>query len=299
MNLSEYKDVKNMKKILILGSNGFIGKNIKEYFNQKLDLYEIISPTRDELDILNYDRVYEYLSQNFFDIILNCLDSIQPDYMEKRLRMFENLRNCNHLYGKMFYFGSGAEYGKDLPIVSITEKEFTKKIPNDTYGLCMHIMSEIAMRSENIYNFRLFGIFGKYEKWQNRFISNSICKALHGYPITIRKDVVFDYLYVDDLCKIVEWAINSNLKYHDYNCVSGQKYTLTQLAEYIKNAAGKKVPTLIASGGLGNEYTASNQRLCDEMKDIKLQDIKKSIENLCDYYKEILDNIDKMNLLYQ
>ena len=90
-------------------------------------------------------------------------------------------------------------------------------------------MTEHARNSKNIYNLRLFGIFGKYELWNQRFISNAICKALFGFPITQRQDVFLDYLHVDDLCKMVRWVIERNPVYHEYNVVSGRKYPYMNL----------------------------------------------------------------------
>ncbi len=51
---------------------------------------------------------------------------------------------------------------------------------------------------------RLFGVFGPHEDYAIRFISNAICKALFGLPITLRQNRTFSYLFIDDLGPIVE-----------------------------------------------------------------------------------------------
>jgi GDP-L-fucose synthase len=287
-----------MKKILLLGSTGFIGKNLFEHFNNS---YIVHTPTRKELDLLNEKDVFDYLSNESFDVVLNATDIREEDnnYFEHRLRMFMNLARCNSLYGKMIHFGSGAEYARELPIVNITEEEFDRKLPEDMYGLCLHQMSKEIIRSDNIYNFRLFGIYGKYEIWQRRFISNSICKVLNGYPITIRQNTIFYYLYIDDLCKIVDWAICNQLQYHDYNAVSGKKYELLELANIINTLSDNAVPILIAKEGMGKEYSASNRRLCTEMKSFEPERVEVSIAKLLNWYKRNINLIDRSNLLYQ
>lgn len=287
-----------MKKILLLGKSGFIGHNMLNFFVKK---YNLIHPSHKELDVLDEEKVAKYLKLGQYDIVLNCLDWRCSDnaYFENKLRMFNNLAKYRNLYGKMIYFGSGAEYARDLPIIDISETAFDRKIPVDTYGGCMHQISMTAMHSENIYNLRLFGIWGKYEIWQRRFISNAICKAMFGYPVTIRQDSCFDYLFIDDLCRIVQWFIENEPIYHDYNAVSGEKYYLKELAELVVEESGKDIPIYIANEGIGKEYSGSNKRLCQEMKDFCPTDMRKAIHEVYLYYESIQDQIERYPLLYQ
>lgn len=287
-----------MKNVLLLGKSGFIGQNMREFFEGK---YHLFCPSHKELDVLDELEVAKYLMLEKYDVILNCLDwrNLENAYFENKLRMFNNLAKYRNYYGKMIYFGSGAEYARDLFVSDIEETEFDRKIPLDTYGCCMHQISMTAMQSKNIYNLRLFGIWGKYENWQRRFISNAICKAVFSYPITIRQDCCFDYLYVSDLCRIVEWFIENEPTYHDYNAVSGRKFYLKELAEFVVEESGKNLPVYIAKEGIGKEYSGSNKRLLGEIGDFSPIDIKKAIHEMYLYYESIEDQIDKYKLLYQ
>lgn len=288
-----------MDKILLLGSSGFIGHNLFEFLKNKN--YIIDAPTHRELDVLIEENVVKCLKNNKYDIVINALDISNSDkyYFEKRLRMFYNLAMHNDLYGKMIYFGSGAEYGRELEIHNVCENEIDRIIPSDTYGFCLQQMNDYARRSANIYNFRLFGIFGKYELWNQRFISNAICKTMFGYPITIRQNRIMDYLYIDDLSKIVEWAINNKPKYQDYNAVSGKAYSLYDLAEIVQKVMQTKIPIYVAKEGYFSEYTASNSRLYNDMKKFVCEDIEESILKLSKWYKLNKKIIDKEKLLYQ
>ncbi|CDB89807.1 nucleoside-diphosphate-sugar epimerase [Clostridium sp. CAG:253] len=285
--------------ILILGSTGFIGKNILEYLIERG--YNVYAPNHKLMDVLDEKGVIDVLENGQYDVVINALDrnGKENSYFENRLRMFQNLAIHSDLYGKMIYFGSGAEYGRELPVCSIGENEINRVIPSDTYGFCLQQMNDYARKSENIYNFRLFGIFGKYELWNQRFISNAICKAMSGYPITIRQDRYMDYLYIDDLCKIVEWAINNKPKFHDYNAVSGKKYSLYELADTVQKVMHTDVPIYIAKDGYFNEYTASNNRLLSEMCDFEVEDIELSIKKLSQWYTKNKSIIIKEKLLYQ
>ncbi len=283
-------------KILILGSAGFIGKNIQEYFEDK---YEIVAPSHQELDVLDENAIFQCLSKGNFDIVINALDVRDGsiDYFEKRLRMFTNLATHHNLYGKMLYFGSGAEYGKQKDIVQVSEDDLGQVIPSDTYGLCMYTMQQLASQLPNVYNFRLFGIFGKYEIWQRRFISNAICKAIYGFPITIRQNTKFDYLFIDDLCKMVAYFIENKMKYQNYNATSGRIYELYELAQIVKETVGLDYPIFVAKDGYGLEYTSNNDRIVKEIR-LDIEEIMHSINQLTEWYQNRRKQICLGQLLY-
>ena len=161
----------------------------------------------------------------------------------------------------------------------------------------MYTMQQLASQLPNVYNFRLFGIFGKYEIWQRRFISNAICKAIYGFPITIRQNTKFDYLFIDDLCKMVAYFIENKMKYQNYNATSGRIYELYELAQIVKETVGLDYPIFVAKDGYGLEYTSRNDRIMSECK-IGIQDISASITSLSDWYQSNKKILIKMELLY-
>lgn len=296
-----------MKKILILGSNGFIGKNLKEYLLQSDVEYKLFLPSRLELDLLDEKAVESYLSSTYFDVIINAAvcnpvrgnDISKKSEIEQDLRMYFNLKKYNNLYGKMLYFGSGAEFDKSKNIISVSEDEFLNDIPHTQYGFAKYIIGKDIENSDNIYNLRIFGLFGKYENWKTTFISGACCKALKGLPITIRQNVYFDYLYIDDFCKIVEWFVNNIPRYHTYNITSGEKIDLVTIAEIINKLSDMEVPVYVCKEGLANEYTANNARILKE-SGIILKGISVSnIRDLLNYYRKNIDKIDMYSLLYK
>ena len=57
-------------KVLITGASGFVGRNVKEYFEQKKE-YEICAPSSSELNCIDENRVKEHLQSNHYDVRRN------------------------------------------------------------------------------------------------------------------------------------------------------------------------------------------------------------------------------------
>lgn len=294
------------KKVLIAGATGFIGKNLYEYLSGKDELLvDTLNSTK--IDLIQEKAVEEYLVKNYYDVIIFCANygigrnpmNDQNKVMEYNLRMVYNFEKCCQCYGKLLYLGSGAEYDKRYDISYVCENDIGKSIPTEQYGLYKYIVNSMIRKSHNWYNLRLFGIFGKYEDWRVKYISNLCCKALLDLPLTVRQNLYFDYLWIDDFCKIVEFFINNNMQYKDYNVVSGVKVSLIELAEMVRDISGKHIPIYVAKEGLGKEYTADNKRLLSELENFEYTNIKDSIRELYEWYSNCKDTIDIYPLLYQ
>lgn len=295
----------SVKKILITGSTGFVGRNVKEYL-EKNPVYKIYAPVSGQLDCLDETAVREYLEENRFDYVLhfavygNGIDKSKDGtkILEYNLRMFLNFQKCSRLYGKMYYCGSGAEYDKRYDIISVKETEIGRTIPTDQYGLMKYTVGQMMEASENIYNFRLFGIFGKYEYYPVKFISNICCKAIKGLPFSIRQNVYFDYLWAGDFCRMLEFFLSHEPKYHSYNMVAGDKISLREICDIVNQISSKEMPVYICREGLGREYTASNERFLEECPDFIYTAKEVAVRELYDWYRGCEDMIDIYQLLY-
>lgn len=296
-----------MKDILLLGANGFVGRNLNEYFHSRCSDLRITAPSSKELNLLDEGCVKNFLKTKKFDVVINaaignpCRGSFETTRteLEQDLRMFFHLEKYHDLYGRMLYFGSGAEFNKSEKIESVCETNFSNNLPQNEYGFAKYVIGRAIESSTNIYNLRIFGLFGKYENWRTTFISGACCKAIKGLPITIRQNVFFDYLYIEDFLPVIKWFLENDPQYHSYNIVSGRRIDLVTIAEIVKNLSGSTVPIYVCKSGLANEYTASNQRLVNECRDFKLTDFEISIQHLLDYYRSVEESIDLFSLLYQ
>jgi UDP-glucose 4-epimerase len=270
-------------KILITGANGFIGRNLKEYFQVRYG--DIYYPRRQELNLLDSQAVYEYLTKNEFDIVIHC--AITLTSVEQNLKMFFNLERCSQSFGKMFCVGSGAEYDKDKYIPKMKEEYFGKHIPSDIYGFSKYVIAkDIESKYRNIYNLRVFGSYGKYEDYKRRFISNNICRVLSGLNISIKKNVYFDYLYIDDFSRIVEMFINKDAVKRSYNICTGKTIDLLTLAKIVRQIDGRDMLIDIKEDGLGVEYSGDNTLFLREFGEFDFTQPEKAISQLYYWYKD-------------
>lgn len=270
-----------MKKILLTGKTGFIGRNIIEILQKE---YEVIAPTRQELDLKSLEAVTTYLKKGKFDVILHCanpnpvknpLDTLL-DMAQDSLQMFMNFYVNSHLYGKMLYLGSGAEYDKRRDLCLINENQINESIPVDSYGFAKCMMNALALKSDNIYNMRIFACYGPYDH-DSKFITHAINCSLKDEAVTIRQNCWFDYMHVEDLGKIICWAIAHDLKYHDYNICSGKRITLKEIAEKVCEQLGNVQGISILADGYNKEYTANNSRFLKEIEKFEFISIDEGI----------------------
>lgn len=288
-------------KILITGGSGFIGRNLAEYLASS---YDVSAPSSAELNLLDAAAVQSYLCSGRFDVVVDAATtrsnrrvSAPPDLLDRNCRMFFNLTRNAGLFGKMIHFGSGAEYDRSNLPPCVKEDYFDTSVPLDAYGFSKYICARYVERSENILNLRLFGVFGKYEDYTVRFISNACCRVLKGLPIVIRQDVVFDYLYVEDLAKLTLWFIEHEPRRKAYNVVRGKGITLTELARTIAQVSGKDPHIVVRQSGMAPEYTADNSLMLDEIGNCHFLEFADSIRELYVWYAK-QESIDAESLRF-
>ena len=148
------------------------------------------------------------------------------------------------------------------------------------------IARDIEARRRNVYNLRVFGIYGKYEDYRQRFISNNICRLLSGLDISINKNVAFDYLYVDDFSRIMELFLKREPARRSYNICTGKTVDLLTLAGLVRKADGRGVPVTVKEQGLGPEYSGDNSLFTSEFGEFPYTPHEKAVQELYRWYKE-------------
>lgn len=284
------------KTVLILGSTGFIGRNLVEQLSNQ---YTFLTPQHKELDLLNEEEVSRYFKRHTIDVVINSVviggsrtEEHEENAFKNNIRMFFNITKNNKYYKKLIHFGSGAEYDKTRPIVLIKESSFGSRIPADDYGLFKYSCSKFLEADNKSVNLRIFGMFGKYEDYRYRFISNAILRNLKKLPIIMNQNVYFDYVFIDDFVRIVDFFIRNRTKEKVFNIGTGKRIDLHTIAKKINSIADKKSKIIISKQGLHNEYSCNNKQLMKELGKFSFTNFDKSLKILYSWYKENLNFIN-------
>ena len=134
------------KKILITGGSGMVGRNFIE--NDKSQNFNIISPTSKELNLLDFDKVNEFLSKENPDLIIHAagrVGGIQANINNPLSFLYENAEMGKNLVlaakkqniKKLLNISSSCVYPKNMDVA--LEEEFILKGPleptNEGYAL--------------------------------------------------------------------------------------------------------------------------------------------------------------------
>ena len=277
-----------MKTVLLTGSGGFVGKNLKPHF-ENLG-WRVIAPRSAEYDFTDKKTVLSlaqsaradaYVLAGFYGI--EDIHITQSDAIEKNLAIFNNFIAASE--GKtVITFGSGAEFDKSRPIVKAKESDLGKVIPQNVYGKAKYLISQEIKKYQNAYNLRLFGVYGPHEREQ-RFITYAIMQNLKKEPININQNVVFDYLYAEDLCKAVGEFIKNPPSERFINMTPPKSTDLINICNIINKISSFKSPVNIIKPGLNNEYTGDNAVLQKMLPGFAFTSYEDGIKKFYNYLK--------------
>ena len=124
-----------------------------------------------------------------------------------------------------------------------------------------------------------------------------MCRALKGKNITIQKNIYFDYIWVNDLCCIMEWFVENVPSYKHYNVCRGKKIDLYSIACKIREILNIDCDIVVGETGWKKEYTGDNKRLLNEIGDFQFSGIDETIYDLYEYYRSNIDMIDETKLM--
>ena len=281
-------------KILITGSNGFIGKNIVEKLSSSNEFLSLDHKTTDLTSFSDLSRHFKNFGP---DATIHCaakpghrLAVDNKDLTLINLQMFTAINKCTETFNtkKFICIGSGSEYSMNQNLKNVSEDNLGNVIPKDETGFPRYIINNLIKLNPRSLNLRCFGVFGKYENYNMRFISYAITRAILNKDIIINEDKRFSYLYIDDLVKIIDiFLINKN-KHHDYNIVPDYVYTMSQIANTIIETAKSTSQVKVLNKGF--DYTANNTRFKSEF-DFNFTPFNIAIKELCEYYLSIKNEL--------
>ncbi|MBP6754580.1 MAG: SDR family oxidoreductase [Bacteroidia bacterium] len=245
-------------KILILGSKGFIGNNLLDYFRKKKHIVYGSDIFSDELDekYIQFSSVssnFDSLFKSFcFDLCINCsgasnvLNSFNKHELDFQLNSINvfNILNSIKTYNsncKFINLTSAAVYGNPtiLPV-----RESDQINPISPYGFHKLISEIILSEYYKIYDIqtcslRLFSVYGIglnkqilwdiFQKWKS---DENI--EFHGSGNETR-----DFIYIDDLIKVIEIIIeNGDFKGEVINVANGEEIKIKDIVKLMLDELG-------------------------------------------------------------
>lgn len=260
-------------RIAVLGSRGFVGSNIVQYLRHQ---HHVTAVHRDNLDLLNFIAVKDFLKQNKFDIIINAAavmtDPNSLHDIRNNLGLFMNFFDNSELFGKMINLGSGAEYDRTTNISNVLEEQIFECMPTDGYGLGQNIKSRLCYDQTQFYTIRIFNCFGRGELSTRLFP-----RIIAGQHIEIQ-DRYFDYFSIQDLLLTIDHCINNEWTWSDVNAVYVNKIKVSEAVELFCSLNNIEPNYSIVSTN-NNNYTGSG---------IKLQSLGVKLQELEQGFKEYL-----------
>lgn len=273
-------------RILLTGSGGFIGKNLKSYLKDK---YELLTPRSYELDLINTDAVAKYFKENDIDFVIHCSSvggargvQDRDTTIEDNLAMVDNILANKKTATRVILFGSGAMYDKSRNLHKVKESQIGEIIPNDLYGKSKLLIAEKIKNRKDVLMLNIFACYGYGEK-ENRFPSYAINKAIQGEDILINQNVIFDYLFVEDMAKIVEHFITTEPKNNIINITPSKSSSLKEIAEIVQSYSQKNINIKILNESMNFEYTGDNTLLLNNFENLKFTSLEVGLKSLFNY----------------
>lgn len=252
-----------MKRILVTGAKGFIGRHIKEIVNPEDELVEI---GRKDLNLCDSAAVTDYFKSQYFDWVIHCAieggrhnyEIIDPAtvYVNNTM-MFNNLSAQRERFGKFISFGSGAEFDRTFDINE--SSDLFKARPVDNYGLSKNQIARRIELLQNFYNIRLFGVFSP-DELPDRFIKANMLRHIKHEPMIVHQNRWMDFIAMSDLlCIIKNYLYNDDvlLLPKHLNAVYKEKYSLMDICKFINSmgsTAGSRVEIQVQKAGLSTSY---------------------------------------------
>lgn len=307
-----------MKKVLIIGANGFVGKYLINEFSQ--DNYEIIACdiknevyiNNDEnikyyeLDLLDKEKLNNILTKNKPDYIINlaAISSVGlswkiPDKTVEinvigTINLLELVKQ-NNLKSKILLIGSSEEYeNKEGPL-----NELDSINANNPYGISKIAQENFARIYREKYGLniictRSFNHIGIGQTEQ--FVIPSFCMQVAKIDKSKKPGKIFvgnlsayrDFSDVRDIVKVYKRLLENETNDFIYNVGSGRTYKIEDILNYIISLSNQKIEVIIDKEKfrpIDTPYIC-----CDNTKIKKYFDdtnIEHTIKEIFEYYKKL------------
>lgn len=249
-----------MKSILLTGSSGFIGNNLSK--SLKKDKIDVFAPSSKEYDLTSEIEVDRLFKQRDFDCVIHLAADVGGIKLIKanQGRIFYNNVMMNTLLMEMARKNNVKKYIALNTINCypeskgvLNENQIWNGFPNKStfsYGISKRMSLVQSLAYKDQYNFDSINLiidntYGPYDnfdlnnsrvipalirKFNNAVQNNKSSVEVWGSGNSIRQ-----FLYVEDLVKIIKLFIQNDIENCIINISNGQKVSIRELVENISS----------------------------------------------------------------
>ena len=236
-----------MKKILIVGGNQFVGKEIAKKFLEKNNtVYVLNRGTRKNIEgviFLKTDRDnYIEMKNTLKDIEVDVIVDVSA-YTEEQVNILHKVMKNKF---KQYILISSASIYNNIKCTPVNEENQTgENLIWGDYAKNKYLAEKITIENSNLHNFKytifrpfyIYGIGNNLDR-ENYFFS----RIKYNLPIFIpSKNNIIQFGYVEDLALAIESSIDNSDFYNQIFNISGDEYvTMSEFAEICGKVMAKK-----------------------------------------------------------
>ena len=282
-----------MKKILILGSNGMVGKSVVNSFENSTR-FQVIKSNRDDTDLFNFEETNKLISETNPDILVNAaakVGGIVANNQQRTEFLIENLKiNINILEScipfnniKIINLGSSCIYPLNANN-PISETEFMNgklEPTNSPYAMAKLTSIELGDAMNKQYGHEVINLMPTNLYGPNDNFSEVDSHVIPGLMFRMEKakkennptfsiwgsgEPLREFLHVDDLSNAIKFIVENEINDNLINIGSGDEVSIKSIAETIKKVSDYK-------GNLSFDITKPDgnpRKLLDSSKILKL-----------------------------
>ena len=255
-----------MPTLLLTGGSGLVGRNIQNHYAS--NKWNIIAPTSNDLNLMDYTAVKSFFNACKPDIILHCagrVGGISANIMEPVAFLDSNIViGRNVIMGareakikKLINLASTCIYPREAenPLKEEYILEGKLEPTNEGYAIAKIValrLCQYIRKEDPSYNYKTLipcNLYGRFDKFdpKNSHLLPAIIHKVHQAKITGKQSVEIwgdgsarrEFMYIEDLADAIYFAMESILDIPDLmNIGVGTDYTIKEYYESVSKVIG-------------------------------------------------------------
>lgn len=217
--------------ILLTGGTGLVGSNIREY-NEKNKNYNLLTPTHEEMDLLDRNSIVAFFEKNDFEYIVHAAGRVggihtnmsdKSGFMHDNMIMGFNLLSVAQEFGikNFLNFGTSCMYPAEAVSPISEDKIFDGKMheSNEGYAIAKSALAKmcelIGGNYKTVIPCNLYGKYDKFDPALSHMLPAAIRKIhvakASGAPVEIWGDgqARREFMYAQDVADFVFYALEN------------------------------------------------------------------------------------------